>query len=137
MGAVDESIRVPAHRLDSLVNLVGELVINQSRLAQIADRLNEPGLSAPAEDLERLVGELRDVVLGIRMMPIGGTFNRFKRLVRDLSDELGKEIDLVTSGEDTELDKTVIDHLGDPLVHLIRNSIDHGFGGLQGQASRI
>lgn len=126
MGGIDESIRVPAHRLDSLVNLVGELVINQSRLAQIANRLNEPGLSAPAEDLERLVGELRDVVLGIRMMPIGGTFNRFKRLVRDLSDELGKEIDLVTSGEDTELDKTVIDHLGDPLVHLIRNSIDHG-----------
>jgi two-component system chemotaxis sensor kinase CheA len=121
-----ESVRVPAHRLDSLVNLVGELVINQSRLAQVAGRLNEPSLSAPAEDLERLVNELRDIVLGIRMMPIGGTFNRFKRLVRDLSAELEKEVDLITVGEETELDKTVIDHLGDPLVHLIRNAIDHG-----------
>ena len=125
-AAFEESVRVPAQRLDRLVNLVGELVINQSRLRQIADRLNEPSLAAPSEDLERLVGELRDIVLGIRMMPIGGTFSRFKRMVRDLSAELGKEIDLVTHGEETELDKTVIDHLGDPLVHLIRNAIDHG-----------
>ncbi len=78
------------------------------------------------EELERLVAELRDNVLGIRMMPIGATFSRFKRLVHDLSAELGKEIDLVTEGEETELDKTVLDQLGDPLVHLIRNSIDHG-----------
>ena len=78
------------------------------------------------EELERLVAELRDNVLGIRMMPIGATFSRFKRLVHDLSFELNKEIDLVTEGADTELDKTVLDQLGDPLVHLIRNSIDHG-----------
>jgi two-component system chemotaxis sensor kinase CheA len=108
------------------VNLVGELVMNQSRLSQVAAAAKLPDLAAPVEDLERLVDELRDNVLGIRMMPIGATFNRFKRLVHDLSAELGKEIDLVTEGEDTELDKTVLDQLGDPLVHLIRNSIDHG-----------
>jgi two-component system chemotaxis sensor kinase CheA len=122
----DGSVRVPSERLNRLVNLVGELVINQSRLAQVANRLGITELDAPAEDLERLVAELRDIVLGIRMMPIGTTFSRFKRLVRDLSAELGKEIDLVAEGAETELDKTVIDQLGDPLVHLIRNSIDHG-----------
>ncbi|MDX2110201.1 MAG: chemotaxis protein CheA [Verrucomicrobiota bacterium] len=126
--AGDGSVRVPSERLDRLVHLVGELVINQSRLAQIANRLDVPDLASQSEDLERLVDELRDNVLGIRMMPIGTTFNRFKRLVRDLSAELGKEIDLVTEGADTELDKTVLDQLGDPLVHLLRNSIDHGIG---------
>ena len=122
----ESAVRVPSEKLDRLVNLVGELVINQSRLAQISHRLEVPELAAPTEDLERLVAELRDTVLGIRMMPIGTTFSRFKRLVRDLSAELGKEIDLVTEGAETELDKTVLDQLGDPLVHLIRNSIDHG-----------
>jgi two-component system, chemotaxis family, sensor kinase CheA len=125
-SSTDGSVRVPSERLDRLVNLLGELVINQSRLAQVASRLDTPELSAPTEDLERLVSEFRDIVLGIRMMPIGTTFSRFKRLVHDLSDELGKEIDLITEGAETELDKTVIDQLGDPLVHLIRNSIDHG-----------
>jgi len=79
-----------------------------------------------AEELERLSDELRDSTLGIRMLPIGTSFSKFKRLVRDLSGELGKEIGLSTSGEDTELDKTVIERLGDPLVHLLRNSLDHG-----------
>lgn len=125
-NGTDGSVRVPSERLDRLVNLLGELVINQSRLAQVSSRLDSAELSAPTEDLERLVAELRDIVLGIRMMPIGTTFSRFKRLVHDLSDELGKEIDLVAEGAETELDKTVIDQLGDPLVHLIRNSIDHG-----------
>jgi two-component system chemotaxis sensor kinase CheA len=122
----EASIRVPSERLDQLVNLVGELVMNQSRLAQVAATANLPNLTGSVEDLERLVAELRDNVLGIRMMPIGATFNRFKRLVHDLSIELQKEIDLVTEGEETELDKTVLDQLGDPLVHLIRNSIGHG-----------
>lgn len=125
-NSTDGSVRVPSERLDRLVNLLGELVINQSRLAQVSSRLDSPELAAPTEDLERLVAELRDIVLGIRMMPIGTTFSRFKRLVHDLSEELGKEIDLVAEGAETELDKTVIDQLGDPLVHLIRNSIDHG-----------
>jgi two-component system chemotaxis sensor kinase CheA len=120
------TVRVAADKLDRLVNLVGELVINQSRLTQAAARHSDQDLAVPVEEIERLVSELRDSVLGIRMTPIGATFNRFKRLVHDLSDELGKEIELITKGAETELDKTVLDQLGDPLVHLIRNSIDHG-----------
>lgn len=119
-------VRVAADKLDRLVSLVGELVINQSRLSAAAGQSHDTNLVAPVEEIERLVAELRDSVLGIRMTPIGATFNRFRRLVHDLSAELGKEIDLVTSGAETELDKTVLDSLGDPLVHLIRNSIDHG-----------
>ena len=119
------SIRVASERLDRLVNLVGELVMTHSRIQQVANVAGVPNLDAPVEDLERIVGSIRDAVLGIRMMPIATTFNRFKRLVHDLSSELGKEIDLHISGEETELDKTVLDQLGDPLVHLVRNSIDH------------
>lgn len=126
MSSKDSTVRVPAAKLDRLVNLVGELVMNQSRLTQAASEVNAPGLAEPVEEIERLVSELRDNVLGIRMMPIGVTFGKFKRLVHDLSGELGKEIDLVTEGAETELDKTVLDQISDPLVHLIRNSIDHG-----------
>ncbi len=122
----EASVRVPSERLDRLVNLVGELVMNQSRLTQAAARLDDADLTVPVEELERLIAEVRDTVLGIRMMPIGTTFTHFKRLVHDLSGNLLKEIDLVTEGAETELDKTVLDQLGDPLVHLIRNSIDHG-----------
>lgn len=122
----DSGVRVSSEKLDRLVNLVGELVMNQSRLTQAASRFDAPDLAGPVEEIERLVSELRDSVLGIRMMPIGATFSRFKRLVHDLSAELGKEIALITEGAETELDKTVLDKLGDPLVHLIRNSIDHG-----------
>ncbi len=121
-----DSVRVPSEKLDALINLLGELVINQARLTQIARNMGDMALAAPVEEGDRLTNELRDVVLNIRMMPIGTTFSRFKRLVRDLSSGLGKQIDLVTEGAETELDKTVIDRLGDPLVHLIRNSIDHG-----------
>jgi two-component system chemotaxis sensor kinase CheA len=88
--------------------------------------IGDMALAAPVEEADRLTDELRDIVLNIRMMPIGTTFSRFKRLVRDLSGELDKQIELVTEGAETELDKTVIDRLADPLVHLIRNSIDHG-----------
>jgi two-component system chemotaxis sensor kinase CheA len=120
------SIRVPAERLDLLVNLVGELVTVQARLSQTAAQREDADLAAIAEEVERLTGELRDSALNIRMLPIGSTFSKFKRLVRDLSAELGKEIELTTDGAETELDKTVIEKLNDPLVHLIRNSIDHG-----------
>ena len=120
------SVRVPSERLDRLVNLVGELVINQSRLSQAHALDGNPEMAQAVESMERLIAELRDSVLGIRMMPIGATFSRFQRLVRDLAGDLGKEINLVTEGADTELDKTVLDQLGDPLVHLIRNSLDHG-----------
>jgi two-component system, chemotaxis family, sensor kinase CheA len=122
----ESTVRVPSARLDRLVGLVGELVVNQSRLAQAASHVDAPELAVPVEEIERLVAELRDDVLGIRMMPIGTIFGRFRRLVHDLSAELGKQIDLVTSGEETELDKSILDQLGEPLVHLLRNSIDHG-----------
>ncbi|MCA1950627.1 MAG: chemotaxis protein CheA [Treponema sp.] len=120
------TIRVPSDRLDSLVDLVGELVTLQARLARTAASIQDGGLTVISEQFERLVSQLRDTTMGIRMLPIGTTFNRFRRLVRDLSAELGKEIDLVTDGEETELDKTVIEKLTDPLVHIIRNSVDHG-----------
>lgn len=120
------SIRVPAEKLDVLVNLVGELVTVQARLTQMAQSTKQADLLAISEEVERLTADLRDNALNIRMLPIGTTFSKFKRLVRDLSQELGKEIEMTTEGAETELDKTVIEKLNDPLVHLIRNSIDHG-----------
>lgn len=120
------SIRVPAEKLDSLVNMVGELVTVQSRLSQLAVRFNDLSLIQVSEEVERLTAGLRDDTMSIRMLPIGTTFSKFQRLVRDLSEELGKSIALHTEGAETELDKTVIDKLNDPLVHLIRNCIDHG-----------
>jgi two-component system chemotaxis sensor kinase CheA len=122
----ESTVRVPAARLDRLVNLVGELVMNQSRLSQIMTQVGVPELANPVQEIERLVAELRDDVLGIRMLPIGTLFGRFRRLVHDLSQELGKTIVLLTEGEETELDKSIIDQLGDPLIHILRNSIDHG-----------
>jgi two-component system chemotaxis sensor kinase CheA len=123
---VSTSIRVPSEKLDKLVDLVGELVTVQSHLTQTAGEMVNPKLTAIAEAVENLTADLRDNTMNIRMLPIGTTFSKFKRLVRDLSKELGKEIDLITEGAETELDKTVIEKLNDPLVHLIRNSIDHG-----------
>lgn len=120
------SIRVRSERLDNLVNMIGEMVTIQARLsASIAGR-KDPVLETLAEEVERLTWELRDEVLFIRMLPVSATFNRLKRLVRDVSAQLGKEIELVTDGDETELDKTVIERLQDPLMHLIRNAIDHG-----------
>ena len=126
IAAKSDSVRVPSDKLDALMNLVGELVTNQARLSQVARDAANISLQAPVEVAERLTDELRDIVLTIRLMPIGATFSRFKRLVRDLSGELHKHIELATEGAETELDKTVLDRLGDPLVHLIRNCIDHG-----------
>lgn len=120
------SIRVAADKLDELVDLVGELVIVQARISQVVSERRDPLLNTLSEELERLSDELRDSTLNIRMLPIGTTFSKFRRLVRDLSDDLGKKIELVTHGAETELDKTVIERLNDPLVHLLRNSIDHG-----------
>jgi two-component system chemotaxis sensor kinase CheA len=120
------SIRVAADKLDALVDLVGELVIVQAQVSQAVEQAGDAVLRGLAEQLERLAESLRDSTLSIRMLPIGATFAKFRRLVRDLTAELGKEIELVTQGEETELDKTVIERLSDPLVHLLRNSIDHG-----------
>jgi two-component system chemotaxis sensor kinase CheA len=127
------SVRVPAGRLDDLLDRVGELVITQARLSQFAAASSDPHLQALAEEMERLTSELRDNTMGIRMVAIGSLFGRFRRLVRDLSQELGKAVQLVTAGEETELDKTVVERLADPIVHLIRNAIDHG---LESQAER-
>ena len=120
------AIRVAADKLDELMDQVGELVIAQVRLKQMAERVGDLSLKSLVEEIERLSNHLRDTSTGIRMVQIGSLFSRFRRLVRDLSSELGKEVQLTWSGEETELDKTVIERLHDPLVHLIRNSIDHG-----------
>jgi two-component system chemotaxis sensor kinase CheA len=120
------SLRVPAAKLDQFVNLVGELVTVQARLSEIANRRDDPEFSAVAEEIERLTSSLRENSMNIRMMPIRGTFEKFRRLVHDLARDLNKNVELTVEGADTELDKTVIDQLGDPLMHLIRNSMDHG-----------
>jgi two-component system, chemotaxis family, sensor kinase CheA len=120
------TVRVPAERLDELMDRVGELVIAQSRLRQIATTSADQQVKSVAEEIERLVLELRDTTMGIRMVPIGSLFGRFRRVVHDLSRDLGKQVELTTAGEETELDKTVIEQLNDPMVHLVRNSIDHG-----------
>jgi two-component system, chemotaxis family, sensor kinase CheA len=120
------SIRVPAVKVDSLVNLAGELVTFQARLSQIASQKNDAEIKTLAKGGERLIWSLRDHAMSIRMLPIGTTFSKFNRVVRDLSHDLGKEVELTTCGADTELDKTVIEKLADPMVHLIRNCVDHG-----------
>ena len=121
-----ESVRVPADRLDELMDRVGELVIAQSRLSQLADNGNDLALRAVSEEIARLSGELRDTMMVLRMVPVATLFGRFRRLVHDLARETGKTIELSTDGETTEIDKTVIERLADPLVHLIRNAADHG-----------
>lgn len=121
-----DSLRVPASRLDELMDRVGELVISQARLRQVAAATDDVHVKAVAEEIERLVLDLRDTTMGIRLLPIGTLFGRFRRMAYDLSHELGKQIAVTTRGEETELDKTVIDRLSDPLIHLIRNAIDHG-----------
>ncbi|MGU3560749.1 chemotaxis protein CheA, partial [Methylobacterium radiotolerans] len=120
------SVRVEAERLDELMDRVGELVIAQARLGQLAGLHADPGLKTVAEEIERLSARLRDTTMSIRMVAIGALFGRFRRLVHDLARDLGKPVEFVTGGEETELDKTVIERLADPLVHLIRNAIDHG-----------
>jgi two-component system chemotaxis sensor kinase CheA len=121
-----ENVRVPAEKLDELMDRVGELVIAQSRLSQLAGGSGDLQLRAVSEDVERLSGELRDTMMVLRMVPVAHLFSRFRRLVHDLAHETGKTIELVTEGESTEVDKSVIERLADPLVHLVRNSCDHG-----------
>lgn len=120
------SLRVSSDKVDLLVNLVGELVTLQARLNQLCSQRYDPDLLGVSEEMERLTAELRDQTMEIRMFPIGSTFAQYRRLVRDLSAQLGKEIELTTDGDETELDKSVIEKLHDPLIHLIRNCIDHG-----------
>lgn len=127
-GAVQaaSSIRVGAGKLDRLVNLVGELVTVQARLSSYASLRQDSEMQFLAEEVERLTGELRDNSMSLRMVPLKSAFERLRRLVHDLARDLGKDVEFRTSGEETELDKSMIDQLHDPLVHLIRNSLDHG-----------
>ena len=128
VGGEKTSIRVATDKVDGLINYVGELVVVQARLSQLSSQSDTAELRLVAEEVERLTAGLRDNALSIRMVPLKATFDRFRRLVHDLARDLGKEVELSTSGAETELDKTVIDQLNDPLLHLIRNSMDHGIG---------
>ena len=127
------SIRVDTEKIDKLINLVGELVITQSMITDLGEKFTMSQLPVLQEriiQLERNTRELQERVMSVRMVPIGATaFNRFPRLIRDLASKSGKKIQLVMSGEDTELDKTLIEAIGDPLTHLVRNSADHGLEG--------
>ncbi|MGB3270832.1 MAG: chemotaxis protein CheA, partial [Rhodanobacter sp.] len=123
------SIRVGIDKVDALINMMGELVITQSMLSDIGEHFHISQLERLREgllQLERNTRELQESVMRIRMLPIGSVFNRFPRLVRDLERKLGKQVRLELHGEHTELDKTVLEKIGDPLVHLVRNAIDHG-----------
>lgn len=125
-GKIGKTVRVDIDRLDNLMNLVSELIIIKTRMDDLSGKTTGENMTEAIEYLERITTSLHDAVMKVRMVPIERVFNRFPRLVRDLSKELGKEIDLQMSGEETEVDRTVIDEIGDPLIHLIRNSIDHG-----------
>lgn len=122
----ESSIRVGSYKLDQLIDMVGELVTIQAGFTQKISDSNNIEFQSLAEEIEHITSSLRDLSMSLRMIPIGATFNRFKRLIRDLSQQLGKKIELITEGADTQLDATVIERLVEPLIHLIRNSIDHG-----------
>ncbi|SEI19990.1 chemotaxis protein CheA [Pseudomonas fuscovaginae UPB0736] len=119
-------VRVNADKLDELISLVGELVIASAGASLLARSCNNAPLQESTSTVSGLVEDILDSALHLRMIPIGDTFNRFRRVVRDVSQELGKDIDLIISGAETELDKTVVEKIGDPLMHLLRNAMDHG-----------
>ena len=121
-----QSVRVDIEKLDTLMNLMGELVINKVRLEQIGQTHRMSDLMETLEQMDRVTGDLQNILMKVRMVPVSAVFNRFPRMVRDVSKELGKEINLTIEGEETELDRTVIDEIGDPIMHLLRNSLDHG-----------
>jgi two-component system chemotaxis sensor kinase CheA len=125
-AAESHSIRVDADKLDQLINLVGELIIAGASVNMIAHKAQITELQESASKLSLLVEEVRDSALQLRMVKIGATFSRFQRVVHDVSRDLGKDVELLIRGEDTELDKTVVEKIGDPLMHLVRNSMDHG-----------
>lgn len=122
----NRTIRVDIDRLDSLMNLFSELLIDRVRLEQLASEVKRTDLTETVEHMSRVSSDLQNIVLKLRMVPVDTVFNRFPRMVRDLAKSLDKKIDLVITGAETELDRTVIDEIGDPLVHLLRNSVDHG-----------
>ncbi|MGO4347992.1 chemotaxis protein CheW [Paenibacillus sp. MCAF9] len=123
---VSKTIRVDIERLDTLMNLFSELLIDRVRLEQLSSEIKRSDLTETVEHMARVSSDLQSIVLKLRMVPVDSVFNRFPRMIRDLAKSLDKKIDLVITGADTELDRTVIDEIGDPLVHLLRNSVDHG-----------
>ncbi|AEB30673.1 chemotactic two-component sensor histidine kinase [Carnobacterium sp. 17-4] len=124
--AMNQSIRVDIGKLDSFMNLVSELVIYRTRLEDLSDQLQVSEMKEPLDHVARISSELQELVLKIRMQPVSTVMTRFPRMIRDLGNDLGKEFNLVIEGEDTELDRTVVSELSEPLVHLLRNSADHG-----------
>ncbi|TYA14335.1 chemotaxis protein CheA [Paenibacillus faecis] len=125
-AAPSRTIRVDIDRLDVLMNLLSELLIDRSRMEQLAYEVKRSDLTETVEHMSRVGSDLQNIVLKLRMVPIDTVFNRFPRMVRDLAKSLDKKIDLIITGAETELDRTVIDEIGDPLVHLLRNAVDHG-----------
>ncbi|WP_066872211.1 chemotaxis protein CheA [Clostridium mediterraneense] len=121
-----QSVRVDLERLDKLMNMVSELVINRTRLEQIAIEQKSLELNETLEEVARTTSDLQDLVMKIRMLPLDVVFNRFPRMIRDVSMELNKEVNFIIEGQETELDRTVIDEIGEPLIHLLRNAVDHG-----------
>ncbi len=121
-----QSVRVDLERLDMFMNMVSELVIHRTRLEQISNTYNLPELNETLEQIARSTSELQDLVMKIRMLPLEVVFSRFPRMIRDLSLELNKDIQFLIEGANTELDRTVIDEIGEPLIHLLRNAVDHG-----------
>ena len=135
-AAESRSIRVDADKLDQLINLVGELIIAGASVNMIAHRAKVIELKEATSKLSVLVEDVRDSALQLRMVKIGATFSRFQRVVHDVSRDLGKDVTLVINGEDTELDKTVVEKIGDPLMHLVRNAMDHGIESADLRAAR-
>ena len=136
-----QSVRVNIARLDTLMNLVGEIVINRTRLAQIALGYEVPELREALDQTARLTAELQDEVMKTRMVPVEHVFNRFPRMVRDLARSQGKELDFLMEGKEIELDRTILDEISDPLIHMLRNAVDHGIAApdvraQQGKAAR-
>lgn len=136
----NQTVRVDVARLDNLMNLVGELVIDRTRIAQIGNdlsaRFQDPNIDALTETVShiaRITGDLQDQIMKARMMPVDTVFNRFPRVVRDLANKLGKDVKLDITGGDTELDRSVIEVIGDPLLHILRNSVDHGLESTEGR----
>ncbi|NLT57730.1 MAG: chemotaxis protein CheA [Clostridiales bacterium] len=121
-------ISINVNKLDKLLDLVGEIVTTESMVTKNPEvlRLNLESFDRSSQQLRKLINELQDIVMSIRMVPVSGTFHRMNRIVRDMSKKVGKEVDLVILGEEAEVDKNIIDHLSDPLMHLIRNAVDHG-----------
>jgi len=126
-GRSSRNVRIDLRRLDALMNLIGELVITRGRLVQLAVTRDDPALTDAVTEASRLVSDLQDQIMASRMVPVWQVFDRFPRLVRDASRALGKQIEFTIEGKEIELDRSMLDEIGDPVVHLLRNAIDHGF----------